>query len=282
MVPGESSGVLVRLKDPIRRIAGQFGFEIRRRGTGHDSALALGALFAETTSSPAECAASQRLLAGLSQFLAAGAIPRGQLLQDALAVGDSPEPGFFIEVGAGHPTELSNVAQLIDVFSWEGIRVDPNPEFASLHRSTGQPNVTFCEVAVGEVDGSSFDLVVAGELSSRVDLAKSDGHSGVRTKAVRAGRVVGVQVRRLDSLLSEIGVPDRVAYLSLDTEGSELEVLRTVPFQSVDIDVITVEHNFRPGALYELDQCLGPMGFIRVLSRVSAWDAWYLHKRTFN
>ena len=39
----------------------------------------------------------------------------------------------------------------------------------------------------------------------------------------------------------------RLDYLSLDVEGLEMEVIRTIPFDRIDIRVISVEHKHVPG-----------------------------------
>jgi Methyltransferase FkbM domain len=49
-----------------------------------------------------------------------------------------------------------------------------------------------------------------------------------------------------ESVLRECGAPSAIDYWSLDTEGSELTILESFPFESYSCRVITVEHNWRP------------------------------------
>lgn len=267
----------MRIRRLAKRSMSALGVDIRRAGRANDISASLLAFMSNSVGASSDRRAAQRLVAGVKQFLDAGVSPPGQLLQDCLAVGGDLTPKFFVEVGAGHPTALSNVAALIEVFSWRGIRVDPNPEFAALHRAVEQEGVVFVEAAIGRADHDEMTLIVAGELSTRVDLAGSDVHAAERRRAIKSGKVQQVEVRRLDSLLREIGAPKHLGYLSIDTEGSELEVLGTFPFESVTAEVITVEHNFRSEDAASVDQLLDSHGFVRVLSFMSAWDAWYLH-----
>ena len=267
----------MRIRRLVKRGMSALGVDIRRAGQANDISASLSALMRNSFAAPSDQQAAQRLIAGVNQFLQVGVSPHGQLLQDCLALGGGSTPKFFVEVGAGHPTILSNVAALIDAFGWKGIRVDPNPEFAALHRVTEREGVVFVEAAIGKADYDEMTLVMAGELSTRVDLAGSDVHAAERRRAIKSGLVQQVHVRRLDSLLREIGAPKHLGYLSIDTEGSELEVLETFPFESVTAEVITVEHNFRSKDSDSVDQLLGSRGFVRVLRFMSAWDAWYLH-----
>jgi hypothetical protein len=74
-------------------------------------------------------------------------------------------------------------------------------------------------------------------------------------------------------LLTEYAVPRHIQYLSLDTEGSELEILQAFPFDEVTVDAITVEHNFEEPKRTQIRDLLVSRGF--VLETVMKWDDWY-------
>jgi FkbM family methyltransferase len=262
----------------VKQTLHSVGFDVRRAGSTYTLVEQLSLLLEAAEDSAVEREATQRLLGGLSQFLNAGVRPQGQLLQDAFALGSSLEPGYFVEVGAGHPEQLSNVDRLIGSFGWTGIRIDPNPEFAALHRQQQRSGVNFVEAAIGRSDRTTMQLVTIGELSSRADLANFDHHASARAKALKSGSVASVQVRRLDSLMEELRSPRQIQYLSIDTEGAEVEVLETFPFATTEADVVTVEHNFRREGIEAIDFILSRWGYVRVLQCVSAWDAWYVKR----
>ena len=48
----------------------------------------------------------------------------------------------------------------------------------------------------------------------------------------------------LNDLLEQSNAPLYIDYLSLDTEGSELEILKSVDFSRYKFGIIDVEHNF--------------------------------------
>lgn len=260
----------------MRRGLRAIGLDVRSPRSAHEAVQQLEAICRQGVKSPLDRRAATRLLSGLAKFVEAGHVPKGQLLQDAFVLGERAEPGFFVEVGSAHPIDLSNVACLVDSFGWSGVAIDPNPNFAALHKQFPRASVRFIETAVGEIDHSEMDLVVAGELSSRTDLIGGDGHAAERRSAMRSGQVVRVPVRRLDALLHELDVPNHIQYLSVDTEGAELEVLKTFPFTQIRVDALTIEHNFRAKDLVAIDSLLRKHGYSRVLEGVSAWDAWYL------
>jgi FkbM family methyltransferase len=63
---------------------------------------------------------------------------------------------------------------------------------------------------------------------------------------LRAARVKPIQLKiiSLNDLLSRHGAPSKIDYLSIDTEGSELEILQAFDIEKYAISVITCKHNF--------------------------------------
>jgi len=57
-----------------------------------------------------------------------------QLGQDLWVMGLHPEPGFFVEAGAGDGVHLSNT-KILEENGWSGICVEPNEMFAALQRN---------------------------------------------------------------------------------------------------------------------------------------------------
>ena len=53
----------------------------------------------------------------------------------------------------------------------------------------------------------------------------------------------------------------RVDYFSLDVEGKELDVLKTIPFDKLDIKILTVEYNHVPGGEVALRVFMNSKGY---------------------
>jgi hypothetical protein len=68
-----------------------------------------------------------------------------------------------------------------------------------------------------------------------------------------------------------------VDYLTVDTEGSEFEILKGFDFGKYEIGLITVEHNHTPNRdrIYQL---LSRNGFVRKFDGLSQWDDWYVRR----
>jgi FkbM family methyltransferase len=124
--------------------------------------------------------------------------------------------GFFVEVGANHPTELSQT-WFLEQRGWRGVLVEPIPACCEKLRAVRKGSVV-CEAAAGapeQVGQATFNV------------AQSDvwSHLGEENKDLPLSSRIKVAVRTLDSIIDEAGAP-RVDLLSIDTEGMELAVLR--------------------------------------------------------
>jgi FkbM family methyltransferase len=124
--------------------------------------------------------------------------------------------GFFVEVGANHPTELSQT-WFLEQRGWRGILVEPLPACCEKLRAV-RKNSIVCEAAAGAPEQ-------VGEAT--LNVAQSDvwSHLGEENKNLPLAARIKVAVRTLDSILDELRAP-RVDLLSIDTEGMETKVLR--------------------------------------------------------
>jgi hypothetical protein len=67
-----------------------------------------------------------------------------------------------------------------------------------------------------------------------------------------------------------------IDYLSIDTKGSELTILRALDFHHWRFNVISVEHNWVQSARDEIHALLTSQGYTRVLTEFSHRDDWYI------
>jgi len=83
-----------------------------------------------------------------------------------------------------------------------------------------------------------------------------------------------VQTISLNDLCKKYNAPAQIDYLSIDTEGSELEILSHHNFNAYTFKVITVEHNYSKNRekIFEL---LTSKGYLRKYEQLSQTDDWY-------
>lgn len=148
--------------------------------------------------------------------------------------------GFFIEIGAADGIELSNTYMLEKEYGWSGICVEPIPE-------------QYTKLVKNRPHSSCLNMAVYNESNNTVSFDISNGYSllsGINThidkhaEYVNANKTtISVQTISLNDLLAEYNAPSFIDYLSLDTEGSEYEILKNFNFGKYIFGYIDVEHN---------------------------------------
>jgi FkbM family methyltransferase len=196
-----------------------------------------------------------------------------QLGQDlfVLAALDFRRDGFFVDLGAADGVNLSNTALLEQEFGWRGICAEPARCFhESLRASRTAEIETAC---VWKETGGVLDFNETSEatFSTIAIFSDSDMHGVMR----QGGRRYQVGTISLLDLLQKYDAPAVIDYLSIDTEGSEYEILRAFDFGRYRFRVITCEHNYTPmrAKIFEL---LSARGYVRRYPRLSRWDDWYV------
>jgi FkbM family methyltransferase len=182
--------------------------------------------------------------------------PRGHSYQGqdrfVVEVLDGLRGGFFLDSGASNGVNGSNSLLLETAYGWQGICVEPNDDlFAQLSRSRRCICVNCC---LYDREGDVPFFEAAGVLGGIVD-DYDPGHFAYAQSVVSAtlgegenatDGVVTKAARPIRSVLREHAAPRVIDYWSLDTEGSELAILRSFPFDEYTVRVLTVEHNFTP------------------------------------
>lgn len=178
--------------------------------------------------------------------------------------------GFFVEFGATDGVLLSNTWLLEKEFGWKGICAEPNPQF--FDQLSRNRRCIVSNACVGARTGEEVDFVLADEFGGMAKHAALDNNADRRSGYLADPRYsVKMRTISLNDLLESLGAPKHIDYLSIDTEGSELEILAAFPFSEWQIDLITVEHNFTS----QRDQILRLLesnGYSRIEAQ---WDDWY-------
>jgi len=104
-----------------------------------------------------------------------------------------------------------------------------------------------------------------------------DHYSGgdALAKTREGGELYPVETVSLNDLLTFWRAPRRIDYLSVDTEGSELDILSAFDFAAWDVRLITVEHNHTPRR-QPMHDLLASKGFRRKFETLSGVDDWYV------
>ena len=140
---------------------------------------------------------------------------------------------------------------------WSGLLVEPNPTiypkgFLKQRKAWAAPNclATMARPHIVQFTGRLFE----GGMAAISPEKREDTYD--------------MQCFPLYSLLLAAAGNITVNYLSLDIEGAEFLVLQTIPWDKVDIEVLTVETNHAgevfPGSKEEIRNYLADQGYVYV------------------
>jgi len=141
------------------------------------------------------------------------------------------EGRFFIEAGAWDGEFISNTLLLEMERGWTGLLVEPNP--AGFKALQGKQRKAWTSPACLSTEQNNIRTGFMAEGVGGALLQDQEDNHGEDTQ---------VTCVPLYSLLLALDNPT-VDYMSLDIEGAELSVLKTVPWESVDIRMLGVETN---------------------------------------
>ena len=145
--------------------------------------------------------------------------------------------GYFVECGASDGVTYSNSLYFEASKQWTGLLIEANRGmFQNLIKT--ERNV---HAYHGCLSPNTYPQILRFKESNFLGgLAENYEGNRKNVMAQTGGTEVMVECVPLYSLLLALEVT-HVDYFSLDTEGSELDILRTIPFFKIQIDVISVE-----------------------------------------
>ena len=206
-------------------------------------------------------------------------LSQAQLFQDLWVIYEksSKEGGFFVEFGAADGVKLSNTWLLEKHFGWKGILAEPNPQFhPSL--AANRDCIVSHECVFSETGRLvPFRCTTMGELSRMAEVDPGDKHESLGRR--KDFELVEVSTITLNDLLVKHGAPEEIDYISIDTEGSELEILQRFDFDRWRVGCFSSEHNGQRDKRKAIFDLMAKHGFVRKFEELSAFDDWYVHKR---
>lgn len=185
-----------------------------------------------------------------------------QIGQDKWILGEvypGTRDGYFVDIGSWDAVKFSN-SKALEEAGWQGICADPFPR--NWHDRTCR---LFREVVYG-VAGETVRFRRAGVLGGIEDYLGRENR--------REAEVVEFTTTTLADILERAGAPSFIQYLSIDTEGSEYEILRALPFDRYRIGAITVEHNHQEPKRTQIRELLEAHGYRR--AREQLVEDWYV------
>ena len=178
--------------------------------------------------------------------------------------------GFFIEVGAGDGVNLSNTYLLERDHNWTGILVEPSRKFYNkccVSRKSIVINKLLLNIAQAKL---KFYEKKIGEFSH------SEGYGNVSASEILLE--YDVETIKFEDLFASFSTKPTIDFLSIDTEGSEPEILESIDFSVHSPLIICIEHNFNKENRIFYKKFLKSKGYELRYPGISRWDSWFVLK----
>lgn len=196
-------------------------------------------------------------------------LSKSQIRQDLFALNELKfkKNGFFVEFGATDGVSLSNTYLLEKEFGYTGILAEPNPR--QRKNIALERKAIIVEECVWSKSGENLKFIDDGDLSTADRFKKFSQWENIIKKPS-----FYVKTITLTDMLDKYNAPTLIDYLSIDTEGSEFDILLEHDFSKYNFSVITVEHNYtaQRSKIYNL---LTKNGYRRKYEGLSMQDDWY-------
>lgn len=196
-----------------------------------------------------------------------------QLRQDLFVLSELnfKKNGYFVEFGATNGVDLSNTYLMEKEFGWTGILSEPANYWHKKLKNNRNAHIETRCIWRNSDSILNFNETNTKELSTINFYSDFDLHHEER----KNGKSYDVKTISLNDLLIKYNAPKEIDYLSIDTEGSEFEILSHFDFSRHHFNVITCEHNFTP--MREKIFCLlSSNGYVRKFQELSKFDDWYV------
>lgn len=173
--------------------------------------------------------------------------PRPQPSDFAVHFFNGKKDGFFLDIGANDGVTWSNSLTFELNYNWNGICVEPHPTpylklikerkceclNCAVSDKNGEFDFVFIEGGAEMLSGllDKFDPRHLNRIDSEI---KNNNDKKIVNK---------IECKTITQILNDVGVK-KVDYLSIDTEGSEIEIINGIDFNRIDISLISMEVNY--------------------------------------
>lgn len=173
----------------------------------------------------------------------------------------------FVEFGATDGVLGSNSYLLEKDYGWSGVVAEPNRQYHKLLMRNRK-----CAISKNAVFGAGG---LKMEFVEKAHLEMSGIYETIDNNLSEVSRYF-VSTITLDELLEQNNIKVNFAFLSIDVEGAELEVLRGFSIARWMPKIVVVEHNFRQESMQLIQEFFLKQGYTQKYQALSKYDCWFV------
>ena len=155
--------------------------------------------------------------------------------------------GVFIDIGAHDGISFSNSYYFEKYLGWTGICIEPHPD--RFHELKNNRTAICLPICIADFNGQAEFVKISGApemLSGLVDCYDPRHVARINRELQLNGgsaHIINVETCTLASVVEKYKFGS-IDLLSVDTEGSEFLILKSIDLKAVDIAYIVVENNY--------------------------------------
>ena len=175
--------------------------------------------------------------------------------------------GYFLDLAAADGVLHSNTYVLEKHFGWNGLCIEPNPEF---YRQLVKNRCCQFESAVVSDKVEMLDFRVDNGQLGGIVSDDTDNSEVVRGDQLPSATIIQLESKTINDILLSANAPKVIDYFSLDVEGSEERIISTLDFDAYQFKCLTIE---RPTE--RVNEILFSNGYVFVKN--FSFDSFYVH-----
>jgi len=144
--------------------------------------------------------------------------------------------GFYVDVGAYDPHRFSNTKRFYKK-GWHGINIEPNPDNYQKFVKYRKRDVNL-NVGIGNVNATlNLYKFIPNTLST---FSKEEADRYIK-QGYKLKNIIGVSVKKLVNVLNEYPKDKEIDFITIDTEGFDIEVLKSNDWLKFKPKLICIE-----------------------------------------
>lgn len=152
--------------------------------------------------------------------------------------------GFFVDIGAHDGYTINNSYFFEDKRDWDGICIEPMP---NIFKQLKERRKCECiNAAVSETKGE-IQFLIDNKFDMLSCIYNEKNEQSKHKLEIGEASLIKVPSIPLNEILKDIHHP--IDFISIDTEGYELEVLKSIDLERFDITAFTIENNSKASHL---------------------------------
>ncbi len=190
---------------------------------------------------------------------------------------DDIDQGYFVEFGALGGINVSN-SFLMELVGWKGIVAEPHPDY-KVHIEKNR-NCHKSYDAVYSESNKQLEFKIFKGFPARSTLKSFERLDDKESEDKRSDfKEVIVHTISLLDLLDSFKAPKVISFISIDTEGSEYDILEKFDFSKYQFKCICVEYGSDENRALIFD-LLTKHGYVRKWEHISEHDDWYTYGKS--